>query len=238
MKFWNWVTNQAGVRSLYLDGYIAQDSWYDDDVTPKQFKQDLDECSGDITVWINSPGGDVFAASQIYTMLKEYKGAVTVKIDGIAASAASVIAMAGDMIYMSPTANMMIHNPATIAWGEKSDFEKAIGVLDSVKESIMNAYELKTKLSRAKLSQMMDAETWMSASKAVDLGFADKVLYAEGEDDTIRNSTGFMFDQLTVTNVLINKLPRRESAQPAEPQHKENGTPIADLEKRLALLKS
>ncbi len=108
-KFWNWAESEEG-RTLYFDGYIAQNSWFDDDITPKKFKSELTSGTGDITVWLNSPGGDVFAASQIYTMLKEYDGKVTVKIDGIAASAASVIAMAGDEIFMSPVAMMMIHN--------------------------------------------------------------------------------------------------------------------------------
>ena len=108
-KFWNWVKNEDN-RTIYFDGYIAQDSWFDDDITPKKFKAELLSDSGDISVWLNSPGGDVFAASQIYTMLKEYAGKVSVRIDGLAASAASVIAMAGDEIIMSPVAMMMIHN--------------------------------------------------------------------------------------------------------------------------------
>lgn len=112
-KFWNWIKNEEG-RTLYFDGYIAQDSWFDDDITPKKFKEELFESDGDVIVWINSPGGDVFAASQIYNMLKEYKGKVTVKIDGLAASAASVIAMAGDEVLMSPVAMLMIHNPSTL----------------------------------------------------------------------------------------------------------------------------
>ena len=123
-KFWNWIKNE-GERTLYFDGYIAQDSWFDDDITPKKFKAELMESDGDISVWINSPGGDVFAASQIYNMLKEYKGKVTVKIDGLAASAASVIAMAGDEILMSPVAMLMIHNPSTLIWGEETDMVKA-----------------------------------------------------------------------------------------------------------------
>lgn len=106
-KFWNWMDDE---NTLYLDGYIAQESWFGDEVTPKLFKDELVNRNGDITIWINSPGGDVFAASQIYTMLKEYNGKVTVRIDGIAASAASVIAMAGDTVEMSPTSMMMIHN--------------------------------------------------------------------------------------------------------------------------------
>lgn len=157
-KFWNWVKNEEG-RTLYFDGYIAQDSWFDDDITPKKFKAELMESEGDVSVWLNSPGGDVYAASQIYTMLKEYKGKVTVKIDGLAASAASVIAMAGTEVLMSPVAMMMIHNPVTVIFGEASDFQSGIDMLSEVKNSIVNAYEQKTGLPRNKISKMMDAET-------------------------------------------------------------------------------
>lgn len=208
MKFWNWVKNEKG-RTLYLDGYIAQDSWWDDEITPKQFKEELEEIEGDITVWINSPGGDVFAASQIYNMIKGYKGKVTVNIDGIAASAASVIAMAGDEILMSPVGMLMIHNPATIVWGEETDMKKGLEMLSEVKESIINAYETKTGIPRKKISQMMDRETWMSSQKALELGFCDKVLYSDGEGQVPEAVTnGFMFDKVTVTNTLMGKLPR------------------------------
>ena len=139
-KFWNWVKNEAG-RTLYFDGYIAQDSWLDDDITPEKFKAELLSSEGDINVWLNSPGGDVFAASQIYTMLKEYEGKVNVKIDGIAPSAASVIAMAGDEISMSPVAMMMIHNPSAAIFGEAGDFQTGIDMLSEVKESIINQDE-------------------------------------------------------------------------------------------------
>jgi len=95
-KFWNWARDaDTGERVLYLDGIIAEESWFADDVTPAAFKAELFSGSGDVTIWLNSPGGDCVAASQIYTMLMDYKGNVTVKIDGIAASAASVVAMAG-----------------------------------------------------------------------------------------------------------------------------------------------
>ena len=127
-------------------------------------------------MWINSPGGDCVAAAQIYNMLTAYNGKVTVKIDGIAASAASVIAMAGDTVLVSPVSMLMIHNPATIAWGDHADMQKAIDMLSEVKESIINAYVLKTGLSRARLSHLMDAETWMDANKAVELGFADGII--------------------------------------------------------------
>lgn len=227
-KFWNWVKDEEG-RTLYFDGYIAQDSWFDDDITPKQFKSELTNSEGDIIVWLNSPGGDVFAASQIYNMLKEYDGKVTVKIDGIAASAASVIAMAGSEILMSPVAMMMIHNPATVIFGEASDLQSGIDMLSEVKESIINAYEQKTSLPRNKISKMMDAETWFSAQKAVELGFADKVLYEDSEEVT----DGFIFDKVTVTNALMRKIPKVKETQPVE----NIGVPHDQLLKRLELLK-
>lgn len=228
-KFWNWVKNESG-RILYFDGYIAQDSWYDDDITPKNFKNELISSEGDIVVWLNSPGGDVFAASQIYNMLKEYSGKVTVKIDGIAASAASVIAMAGEEILMSPVAMMMIHNPATVIFGEASDFQSGIDMLSEVKEGIINAYEKKTALPRNKISKMMDAETWFSAQKAVELGFADKVLYEDNDEEV---TDGFIFDKVTVTNALMIKIPKAKETQPV----KNTGTPHDQLLKRLELLK-
>ena len=183
-KFWNWkdrrIRDQSGEekseRVLFLNGTIAEESWFDDEVTPALFRQELEAGSGPVTVWINSPGGDCVAAAQIYNMLMDYKGDVTVKIDGIAASAASVIAMAGTKVLMSPVSMLMIHNPATIAFGDAAEMQKAIAMLSEVKESIMNAYEIRTGMSRTKLSHLMDAETWMDAHKAVELGFADGIL--------------------------------------------------------------
>ena len=178
-KFWKWknqTQNSPTERVLTLNGTIAEESWFDDDVTPQLFKDELNSGTGDITVWINSPGGDCVAAAQIYNMLMDYKGNVTVKIDGIAASAASVIAMAGTEVLMSPVSMLMIHNPMTVAMGDAAEMEKAIDMLASVKESIINAYEIKTGMSRAKISHLMDDETWMDANKAVELGFADDVL--------------------------------------------------------------
>ena len=187
-KFWNWIRNEDESvpdmeRTLFLNGMISDETWYGDEVTPQLFKDELNAGNGNITVWINSPGGDVFAAAQIYNMLRDYKGSVTVKIDGIAASAASVIAMAGDKVCVSPVAMMMIHNPATMAMGEAKDMQKAITMLNEVKESILNAYEFKTGLTRARLSHMMDDETWFNAKKAVELGFADKILFDSDEDE-------------------------------------------------------
>ena len=168
-KFWRWVINEVGerpVRILYLEGCIAESSWFDDDITPKQFKAELyqdGDAADDIIVKIHSPGGDCFAAAQIYNMLMEYPGKVSVHVDGLAASAASVIAMAGDEVCVSPLSVIMIHNPAMFIAGETSDLEVGINLLSEVKESIINAYQKRTGLSRTKISHMMDAETWMSA---------------------------------------------------------------------------
>jgi ATP-dependent Clp protease protease subunit len=227
-KFWNWVRNEDGARTLYLDGAIAEESWLGDEITPKQFKSELVSGDGDITIWINSPGGDVFAASQIYNMLMEYKGNVTVKIDGIAASAASVIAMAGGEVLMSPVSMLMIHNPMTIAIGDTEEMEKAIAMLAEVKESIINAYEIKSGLSRARISHLMDAESWFNAKKAVELGFADDILFTGEAPPGTEVSDGLIFSRQAVTNSILRKLPQKE---------KITGTPIESLQKRLFLLK-
>ena len=228
-KFWKWVRNKApteGVpdseeRTLFLNGTIAEESWFDDDVTPALFKSELESGDGNITVWINSPGGDCFAAAQIYNMLTNYKGHVTVKIDGLAASAASVIAMAGDTVQVSPVSMIMIHNPSTIAMGDRADMEQAIDMLDSVKNSIINAYVSKTGLSRNKLSKLMDDETWMDANKAVELGFADEVLKRssqtneEPESADMVQTTG-MVDSDAVQKIktdTIDGIPFTESIQ-------------------------
>ena len=233
---------------LELYGTIAEESWFDDDITPAQFHEELFAGSGPVTVWINSPGGDCIAASQIYTMLMDYRGDVTVKIDGIAASAASVIAMAGTEVLMAPTALMMIHNPATIAMGDHEDMQKAIEMLDEVKESIINAYEIKTSLTRAKLSHLMDAETWMNANKAVELGFADGILEDEKASDiTVR---AYAFSRKTVQAALMNKISAKAKpvqnadipadaqtdtpAQPEEPA----GRSVDELKARLNTIKN
>ena len=205
-------------------------------------------------------GGDVFAAAQIYNMLKDYGGNITVKIDSIAASAASVIAMAGNRVCMSPVAMMMIHNPATVAMGDTKEMEKAIDMLNEVKESIINAYENKSHLSRNKIAKLMDQESWFNAKKAVELGFADEILFNKGkedeEDKDIRigeeddeseeeeddddkkdedgdeekkknNLEAIMFQRKSVTNSFFNKVADETKGK----------TPIAQLEKRLNLLK-
>ena len=221
--FWRWVKNEVGCdRSLYLNGAIADETWFGDEISPKTFKTELLSGAGDVTVWINSPGGDVFAAAQIYTMLKEYPGRVTVKIDGMAASAASVVAMAGDEVLMSPVSYMLIHNPATIAIGDGAEMLRTKAMLDEIKEGIINAYESKTKIPRAQISQLMDAESCFNAKKAVELGFADGVLYSESQPNN--NSEPVIFYRAAVTNSIINRL-----------LQKSKGVPVSSLEKRLHL---
>ena len=201
------------------------------------------------------------AAAQIYNMLTQYEGNVTVKIDGIAASAASVIAMAGNTVLMSPVSMMMIHNPATVAFGDHAEMQKAIDMLAEVKESIINAYVIKTGLSRSKLSHLMDSETWMDANKAVELGFADDIITRaetkpntdpeeEEEDDEStaetekKPSDPMLFPRKPENNALMNKLEKHYS-QPKEtvtkqaeiPAPANNGTPVKEIKERLDFIK-
>ena len=216
-KFWNWVRNEGEKRVLLLDGEISDETWWGDEVTPAIFRSELNAAEGDIDRWINSPGGDCYAAAQIYNMLMEYKGNVTVKIDGIAASAASVVAMAGSTVEISPLGMLMIHNPMTASIGDTHEMERTITFLAEIKESIINAYELKTGLSRAKISRLMDAETWMNAKKAVELGFADSVLYENREHLTSAAADGLIFSRAAVTNSLLSKFGQGTQNVDAEP---------------------
>ena len=196
--------------------------------------------SGNITVWmesvwINSPGGDCVAAAQIYNMLMDYPHDVTVKIDGIAASAASVIAMAGTKVLMSPVSTMMIHNPATVAWGDTGEMEKAIAMLEAVKDSIINAYEIKTGLSRAKLSHLMDSETWMDANKAVELDFADGILSRAQAGDEAPPAGSMLYSPAAVVNSLMGKIAAKCRIE--KPNTTPTGRSIDTLMERLELLK-
>ena len=251
-KFWRWknrmvrnenTEQEVLERTLFLNGTIADESWLDDDVTPALFKSELNSGSGDITVWINSPGGDCIAAAQIFNMLLDYKGKVTVKIDGIAASAASVIAMAGTTVLISPPGMIMIHNPATVAMGDHEEMKKAISMLAEVKESIINAYEIKTGLSRDKISKLMDAETWMDANKAVELGFADGILSRaaapdeEDEDEEEKEKPGIsmMFSQAAATNSLMKRIAARCRI---EAKDEPSGRSVDELMGRLELIRN
>ena len=236
-KFWNFIQNEdTSETELLFNGPISEDTWWGDEVTPALFRDELSKVSGNLTVWLNSPGGDVFAASQIYSMLKSHKGKVTVKIDGIAASAASVVAMAGDETLIAPTALMMIHDPSTCAMGNK-----AIELLEEVKESIINAYETKSHLSRNKIAKLMSDETWLNAKKAHEMGFVDGILFAEkkmpvvpkeeeqDEEEKEDTLTAMTYSKSRNLSAFLSKV--SASAESV------TGTPIDQLEKRLALLK-
>ena len=235
-KFWNWdpggeAPGGGGGRTLFLDGAIAEEGWDDSDITPDLFRAELFAGDGPVTIWINSPGGDVIAASRIYAMLMDYPHDVIIKIDGIAASAASVVAMAGTTVLMAPTAMMMCHNPATIAVGDKAEMKKAIEMLDEVKESIINAYEIKTGLPRDRISRLMDGETWMNARRAIELGFADGML----EDTKERTAEPMEFSDRTAETMLWNRIkaatiPTTEGKEEATPaEEKKRGRAVAEL---------
>ena len=177
-KFWQFK-NQVGGKTgeLLIYGYIESTKWYDDDVTPKEFKKDLDAL-GDIdtlNIYINSGGGDVFAAQAIYSMLNRHKAQKTTYVDGLAASAASVIAMVGDKRIMPNNAMLMIHKAWSIAVGNANDFRKRADDLEKIEESIISVYQEKSGLEREKIIELMTAETWMTAKEAKDYGFIDEI---------------------------------------------------------------
>ena len=250
-KFWNFKNSDTGETELIFNGPISDETWWGDEITPAMFRDELSKVKGNLTVWLNSPGGDCFSASQIYTMLRNHDGKVIVKIDGIAASAASVVAMAGDETLISPTGMIMIHNPMTFAAGNKSDMEKAIAVLEEVKESIINAYARKTNLSRAKISRLMDEETWMNAEKALQLGFVDGILFSENKEKSpviseeepdekeSKESDIPEKDKPTTENIqpMTFSVSRSRNSLIQKVSAHADSVPIEQLEKRLNLLK-
>lgn len=197
MKFWKWSNSvSSNNQELILDGPIASDTWWGDEVTPDLFREELKQHAGDLTVVINSPGGDVFAGLAIYNALVNHNGNVTVRVDGLAASIASVIAMAGDKIIMSPGSMIMIHRPSVYAAGTVDDMEKAKDVLMKIEEGITPIYAKRTGLSDEKIAELLEAETWMLADKAVELGFADEVSEApekQKQDEGVQNAMGMNF---------------------------------------------
>ena len=208
MRFWRFLARSDAEAELRIDGEIVDDddAWLYEWLgisyaAPNTFRQELAQHKGkNLTVWIDSIGGVVWAAAGIYNALKEHRGRVTVKIDGKALSAASIIAMAGDEVLMSPAAVMMIHNPWVRAAGDAAELRHVAGVLDEIKAAIVNAYELKTGRPRDEISRLMDEETWMSAQKAVELGFADGILYTDGasEPADARAVPAYAFSRLAV----------------------------------------
>lgn len=191
-RFWNFNTEgmEDSTAELILYGDISQTSWYEDDVTPTEFSRELQDLGAvkEIVVRINSNGGDVFAAAAIYTRLKDHKAKITVKIDGWAASAATIIAMAGDEIIIPENGIMMIHDPmlGLLGYYNETELAEMIKELKVVKASVVNAYEIKTKLTKEEIAQAMQETTWLLGQEAVDKGFADKTMF--GEVTEIKNS--------------------------------------------------
>ncbi len=183
MRFWNWKDEEE-TAELLLNGIIASESWWGDEVTPAEFRAEMKARAGKkIRVTINSPGGDVFAAAEIYSMLKEHEGGVETVIQSLAASAASVVAMAGEPCRISPVGMLMIHNPWTWVAGNEKDLAGVIRELREVKQSIIAAYQLKTGLDEEFLARMMDREEYINANRALELGFVDEIMFTEEQPE-------------------------------------------------------
>lgn len=214
--FWRFLDVADGAEpEMELNGYISEYSWMDDEITPKMFKDDLYSHGrgGPITIRMTSYGGDVIAAAQMHTIIKDYPGRVTVRIDGIAASAATVVAVAGDQVKIDETAYFMIHDPLAVfflAMLNIEDLKRMVSSMEAVKEGIMNAYQTKTGLSRGRLAKLMTDETWMDAQKALDLGFVDEVIRGEPQKISIPENAAMvnaLHHFVNVPAALLNRRP-------------------------------
>lgn len=258
-KFFNFINSaESDNAELYISGDICDndskeilEAWGVECTAPRGFKEELAKCNGKpLTVYIDSYGGDVMAASSIYTMLREYKGNITIKIDSIAASAASVIAMAGDKVLMAPTAFLMIHDPATIAWGNITEVKQALDTLKAIKEGIINAYERKCgdKASREKISKLMTEETWLDYNSALEYGFVDgeigveKSIIPQEVINSIKNQRMVIYNKIKPQNEAVppagnnvGKADKEHEESPVEPQINDEAEEL-ELRKRVALL--
>lgn len=191
-QFYRFTKNEAGSSELYLEGVIASESWYDDEVSPKQFREELEQHTGPITVRINSPGGDVFAGMQIYNMLKDRNGDVTIIVDALAASAASFIAMAGDKIIMNTGSMMMVHKASTIVWGNEDEMLEVVEMLRKTDDNLVQIYVARTGKSAEEIKDLLAKETWMTAEEAVEMGFADEATPGKTKlAEAVQNALGF-----------------------------------------------
>lgn len=239
-RFWNVLKNEdSGTAEIRIDGDIVMEQGFWDwllgkpDNSATGLLQEIKNLDGeDVDVWINSNGGECLAASVLYTALKNHKGKVTAKVV-TAISAASVVAMAGDEILMSPTGIIMIHNPLTYAEGEVKDFEKAIDVLKEVKQTILNAYVSKTGKSREEISTFMDNETWMSAEKAIEMGFADGKLFEdEEESNKYLNGMKKVFNSLSnASKIEVSGLVNRVKSLNQDEQQQKQALNRLEIEK-------
>lgn len=212
-------------KKIKLNGPVISDggTWVYDwlnmpYISASKLSKELDDARGDdIELYINSPGGSVFVGSEVYTLLKEYAGKVTAKITGVAASAASFFLMAADEIKMSPPSQLMIHNAATRTEGDKNEHSSNTEMLQGTDVAITNAYRLKTGKSTEDLLNLMNKTTWMNAQQAVELGFADGILFDEGNVLTnVSNSiSGEIPDEVInrIRDFLINSMLKEGGAE-------------------------
>lgn len=201
-RFWEVraAANKAKVGEVLLYGPISSSTWLGDEVTPKQFKADLDGLGevDTIDLYINSEGGDVFAAQAIYSMLKRHPAAVHTHVDGLAASAASLVAMAGETITLPINAMLMLHSPWSLAMGNAQEFRKMADALDQIRESMIAVYSERSGKTHDEVVAILDAETWYTAEEAVAAGFADEV---EGEK---RIAASIANDTLTINGRQVD----------------------------------
>jgi len=201
-KFWNFSRPNDNEGELFIYGEITSEVFFEDDVSPRKFKSELDDLGdiGKLNIYINSSGGDVFAGNSIYNMLKRHKAIKTVYVDGVAASIASVIAMVGDDIIMPMNSLLMIHNPWTMVMGNSNDFRKIAEDLDKIRETIISTYQSRSILSRDEIITLMNDETWLTALEAYDYGFATQYK----KDRTIAASINKDFINFGNVKVQIN----------------------------------
>lgn len=207
--FWTFraAAGDNAAPELILYGDIASETWWGDEVTPRQFTEELDALGAvpEIVVRINSGGGDVFAANAIYTRLKDNAAKITVKIDGWAASAATIVAMAGDVIEIPGNGVFMVHDPSLglLGYFNEADLAKMTEELKVVKQSIVNAYVLKTGKDAAEVAAIMAAESWFDGKQAVDAGFCDKLMFEDAET-TVENAAKIVVNSVSLD---LNRYP-------------------------------
>lgn len=236
MTFWN-LKNDAEIPEdgvLDIDGEIvAEPGWFTgpDACIARDFRKALKGVKN-VTVHINSPGGDVIAGAEIYSALREHsmngEGSVTVIVTGIAASAASIIAMAGDRILMHPVAYMMIHNPWTVAMGDAKELRKAAKVLDVIAEGLVSTYQARTGKDKEELEKMLANETWMSAATCVEEGFADEI-YGVGSNAA---ASAVRPTMMSMKAHGLQEITARMPQEPEEPQISEE-----ELDKRAEIVR-
>lgn len=212
-KFETFRNEAAEYTEITIYGIIG-DSWWEDSVSASDIDNALKTISGDIVINLNSPGGDAFDGIAIYNRLKKHDGKVTINVDGWACSAASVIAMAADELVMGLGSMIMIHEASSLVWGTKTEMRKEADVLDELEEGIIDIYMTKASVSREEIRNMVDAETWFGAQKAVDIGFATSTAATDGKDKEITQLRAQITNMQSELEQLKNK-PQKDEPTPA-----------------------